>query len=241
MCWSRPRSITFNISSAAIARSFSTTWMRWGSAVTCRFSFIRKVTPEKAAYFGHGMETYQTQTKTVLGLRGEHEKRRLGRRDAESRRLCPRGCEAKPRRVGAELAFVPADSAATLRKAVPDAEIKGCAVRARAIAVRKTPEELEKLRVASELVIDSMLAVIATPRRRRHQGGIERSAAPRGNKTRTDVRLLPDRRRLKPQPRSFRPALGEGRSAVARFRRQLSRLYRRSGAHGHRRRARRRA
>jgi Xaa-Pro aminopeptidase len=67
---------------------------------------------------------------------------------------------AKPKRLGAELAFLPVDSAAVLRKAFPDSEIKDALFVLERLRARKTPEELEKLRIASDLVIGSMLAVI---------------------------------------------------------------------------------
>ena len=64
--------------------------------------------------------------------------------------------------VGLELALSPADSAAALRKSIPDAEIKDALFVLERLRARKTPEELEKLRLASELVINSMLAVIGS-------------------------------------------------------------------------------
>ena len=88
------------------------------------------------------------------------------------------------------------------------------------------------LRTASEKVIDSMMAVIASARSGLDQGGDRRGAAPRGGEPRAHLRVLPDRRRHQPQPRAVRAALGEGRRALGRFRRQLSRLYRRPRPHG---------
>jgi Xaa-Pro aminopeptidase len=49
----------------------------------------------------------------------------------------------------------------TLRKALPDSEVVDALPVLERLRARKSPEELEKLRVASELVIDSMQAVIA--------------------------------------------------------------------------------
>src|SRR4029077_16030879 len=66
----------------------------------------------------------------------------------------------KPKRVGIELSFLPAASADALRKAFPDSEFKDALFVLERLRARKTPEELEKLRLASDLVIDSMLAVI---------------------------------------------------------------------------------
>ena len=85
--------------------------------------------PEKAAYFGHGMETYQTQLKPFWV--SEVSTKSGGSVDVMQKAAdYVRGLSAKPQRIGAELAFMPADSAATLRKAMPDAEVKDALLRA---------------------------------------------------------------------------------------------------------------
>src|SRR5262249_32154033 len=81
------------------------------------------------------------------GMRGAPEyRRRPGRRR---------------RRIGVEIGSLPMDSGAALRSAFPDSEIVDALFVLERLRARKTPAELEKLRVASERVIDSMLAVIA--------------------------------------------------------------------------------
>jgi len=70
------------------------------------------------------------------------------------------GCHV--RRIGVEMAFLPMDAGALLRSAFPDSELVDALFVLERLRARKTPEELEKLRIASELVIDSMLAVIAS-------------------------------------------------------------------------------
>ncbi len=45
----------------------------------------------------------------------------------------------KPKRIGAELAFLPVDSAAALRKAFPDSEIKDALFVLERLRARKTP------------------------------------------------------------------------------------------------------
>ena len=52
------------------------------------------------------------------------------------------------------------NSASVLRKAFPDSEIKDALFVLERLRARKTAEELDKLRIASDLVLDSMLAVI---------------------------------------------------------------------------------
>jgi Xaa-Pro aminopeptidase len=120
-----------------------------------------KGAPDKAAYFGHGMETYQTQLKPFWV--GEVNTKSGGSVDVMQKAAdYVRGLLKKPGNVAVELAFAPADSVATLRKTVPDAELKDALFVLERLRMRKTPEELEKLKLASDLVIDSMLAVLAS-------------------------------------------------------------------------------
>jgi Xaa-Pro aminopeptidase len=119
-----------------------------------------KGAPEKAGYFGHRMEGYQTALKPFWVA--ETNTKSSGTIDVVEaaadylRRL------GKPKRVGIELSFLPAASADVLRKAFPDSEFKDALFVLERLRARKTPEELEKLRLASDLVIDSMLAVFAS-------------------------------------------------------------------------------
>ena len=120
-----------------------------------------KGAPDKAAYFGHGMETYQTQIKPFWV--SEVNTKSGGSVDVMQKAAdYARGLTKKDDRIGVELAFIPANSEATLRKTLPDADIKDALFVLERLRVRKTSEELEKLRLASELVIDSMLAMIGS-------------------------------------------------------------------------------
>src|SRR6201996_3661699 len=118
-----------------------------------------KGAPDKAGFFGHRMENYQNEVKPFwvaeLDVKSSGSAGVMEKGVAYIRRLDP-----KPRRLGAELAFIPANSTAVLRKAFPDSEIKDALFVLERLRARKTSEELEKLRIASDLVIDSMLAVI---------------------------------------------------------------------------------
>ena len=92
--------------------------------------------------------------------------RSMRRRSPSS--ICSKIGKAKAR-IGIEPAFLPSDAYLALRKALPDAELvdaTGMLERMRAI---KTQAELEKLRQASELITDSMLATIRWARRGRDQ------------------------------------------------------------------------
>ena len=152
-----------------------------------------KGTPQKAGYFGHGMETYQTQIKPFW--LSEVSTKSGGSVDAMQKAVdYVRKLSSKPPRIGAELAFLPADAAAALRKAFPDSEINDALFMLERLRMRKTPEELEKLKIASDLVIELHAGGHRQPWCRRHQGRIGRGVAPRGNLARTDIRLLSDRR-----------------------------------------------
>jgi Xaa-Pro aminopeptidase len=120
-----------------------------------------KGAPQKAGYFGHRMEGYQTEL-TPFWV-GEVNTKSSGAVDVMERAAdYLRQLSPKPQRIGLELSFVPAATAAALRKAFPDAELKDALFVLERLRARKTPQELEKLRLASDLVIDSMLAVFAT-------------------------------------------------------------------------------
>jgi Xaa-Pro aminopeptidase len=115
---------------------------------------------DKAAYFGHRMEGYQREvwpfwvaiaqtaaagSVDAMEMAVDHV-RRLGLR---------------PRRIGVEMAFVPLDAGMALRSAYAGAEIVDAVFVLERLRARKSAEELEMLRRASDGVIDSMLAVIA--------------------------------------------------------------------------------
>ena len=66
----------------------------------------------------------------------------------------------KPRRIGVEWPFLPADAAMLLQRSFPDSEIVDSLLVLERLRARKTPDELRKLRLATDTVVDSMLAVI---------------------------------------------------------------------------------
>jgi Xaa-Pro aminopeptidase len=118
-----------------------------------------KSAPQKAGYFGHRMEGYQVAVKPFWV--SEVNTKSSGAIDVMERAAgYVRQLLARPQRIGVELSFLPADAAATLCKAYPDAGDKDALFVLERLRARKTPEELAKLRLASDLVIDSMLAVI---------------------------------------------------------------------------------
>ncbi|MDI3468962.1 MAG: putative peptidase [Pseudolabrys sp.] len=116
--------------------------------------------PDKAGYVGHRLEKWQTDAnplwtpQTVTASNGSADAMQMAVDMIKKVGL-------KPRRIGAEFGFLPYDAANVLRAAFPDAELVDASIvldRQRAL---KTPDELRKLKFASDAVIESMQAVIA--------------------------------------------------------------------------------
>jgi len=120
-----------------------------------------KGAPEQAGFFGHRMENYQAQVKPFwvpeLNVRSSGSVDVMEKAVDYLRRL-----NAKPKRIGIEVAFLPVDAAAVLRKAFPDSEFADALFVLERLRARKTPQELDMLRLATDAVIDSMEAVIKT-------------------------------------------------------------------------------
>jgi Xaa-Pro aminopeptidase len=119
-----------------------------------------KAAPEKAAYFGHRMEAYEKQVRNFWVP--EMRPCTSGSVDAVEAAvdyISRLGAPAS--RIGAELAFLPADAHKALRSGIPNSDITDALIVLERLRARKTPEELQKLRTASEQVIASMLKVVA--------------------------------------------------------------------------------
>jgi Xaa-Pro aminopeptidase len=120
-----------------------------------------KGAPDKAAYIGHRLETHQREVKPFWTP--EVQTSSNGSVDAMTRAIDHiRKSGVKAARIGAELAFLPVDAGKALTGAFGDGAVKDALVVLERLRARKSPEELHKLRIASDLVIDSMLAVIAS-------------------------------------------------------------------------------
>ncbi len=119
-----------------------------------------KGAPGKAAYYGHRLEGFQKEVTPFWVA--EAQTTSSGSVDVMQKAIDHiKKSGVKARRIGAELAFLPVDSGTALRNAFPDAEIADALFVLERLRAVKSPEELEKLRIASEGVIESMLAVIA--------------------------------------------------------------------------------
>ena len=118
----------------------------------------QKGAPQKAGFFGHRMEGFQNEVKPFWV--SEVNTKSSGAVDVMEkavdylRRLAPNA-----KRIAIETAFIPLDSAAVLRKAFPNAEFVDALFVLERLRARKTPQELEMLKIASDAVIDSMEAV----------------------------------------------------------------------------------
>jgi Xaa-Pro aminopeptidase len=119
-----------------------------------------KGAPENAAYIGHRLEGFQREVRPfwtpVSHTSSSGSIDAIGRAIEHLRRT-----GQKLRRIGVELAFIPADAAMALRDAFPGVDIIDAVFVLERLRLRKTPDELKKLRIASDSVIDSMLTVIA--------------------------------------------------------------------------------
>jgi Xaa-Pro aminopeptidase len=116
--------------------------------------------PDKAAFFGHRLEGFQTQNDPLWV--GETQTNSSGSLDVIAKAVAhihKTGVPAK--RIGAEMSFLPVDSGAALRAAFPDSEMIDALFVLERLRSIKSADELAKLKIASEAVIDSMTAVIA--------------------------------------------------------------------------------
>jgi Xaa-Pro aminopeptidase len=119
-----------------------------------------KGAPDKAGYFGHRLESFQQQNSPLWTA--VQQCNSSGSVDTMERAIEHiRAAGIKARGIGAELAFLPLDAGKVLQAAFPDGKIADALFVLERLRAIKTPEELSKLKYASEAVIDSMKAVIA--------------------------------------------------------------------------------
>src|SRR5690348_4168218 len=120
-----------------------------------------KGAPEKAAYIGHRLEKFQRELKPMWTP--ETQTNTAGSVDAMQKAVeYIRKAGLKTKRIAAEFGFLPYDAAQVLRSAFPEAEWVDALFVLERQRVTKSPEELKLLKYASEAVIESMQAVIAS-------------------------------------------------------------------------------
>jgi Xaa-Pro aminopeptidase len=117
--------------------------------------------PERSTYVGHPMERYEQELNRFWVPRFSPSARMStdGMKVAVEQlsTLAP-----KAKRIGVERAFLPADAESVLRTGLPQTEFVEAQLPLERLRAVKTPQELENLRIASDFVVDSMLAVIAS-------------------------------------------------------------------------------
>jgi len=118
-----------------------------------------KGAPDKAAFFGHRLENFQRELKPFwMPVQQANSSGTLDTMQKAIDHIRKSGVKAKA--VAAELAFLPVDAGRLLQNAF-DGELKDALFVLERMRALKTPEELAKLKIASEAVIESMQAVIA--------------------------------------------------------------------------------
>ena len=181
--------------------------------------------PEKAAYIGHRLESFQHQVKPLWTP--ETQTNTAGSVDAMQKAVdYVRKAGIKTKRIATEFGFLPYDASKVLRAGFPDADWVDALFVLERQRVKKSAAELKMLKVASEAVLEFNEGDDHRHSAGHDQGRRRRDAAARGNQPRADVRILPDHLRHQHEPRAVRPEMAEGRDHVDRQWRQLSRLYR---------------
>jgi Xaa-Pro aminopeptidase len=115
---------------------------------------------DKTVYIGHRLETHQRAVAPlwVPQVRTEGN----GSVDAISQAVSLiKGAGVPMKRVGVEMPFLPMDAGRALSDALPGSEIKDALLVLERLRAVKSPAELARLKKASELVIGSMIEVIA--------------------------------------------------------------------------------
>lgn len=122
-----------------------------------------KGAPEKAAYIGHRLEGFQHQVKPLWAPVTQTST--AGTVDAMEKAVAYlRKAGIPVKRIAAEYGFLPYDAANVLRAGLPDAQWVDALFVLERQRARKSAEELKLLKYASEAVIESMKAVIASAR-----------------------------------------------------------------------------
>src|SRR6202158_5110992 len=120
-----------------------------------------KGAPEKAAYIGHRLEKFQRDVSPMWTA--ETQTSTAGSVDAMQKAIdYIRKSGIKTKRIAAELGFLPYDASVVLRSAFPDADWVDALYVLERQRAKKSADELAKLKIASEAVLASMEAVIAS-------------------------------------------------------------------------------
>lgn len=118
--------------------------------------------PDQSVYIGHGMEIYEKELGKFWTPAFQRSSTSFDSARLAADHLAKLGAQVK--RVGVERAFLPADAAEIMARELTGLTFLEAHAPLERLRARKTREELDLLRAASELVVDSMLAVIASHR-----------------------------------------------------------------------------
>jgi Xaa-Pro aminopeptidase len=119
-----------------------------------------KAAPEKAAYIGHRLEKFQRDVNPMWTP--ETQTNTWGSVDAMQKAVDHiKKSAIKAKRIATEFGFLPYDASIVLREAFPDAEWVDALFVLERQRLKKSPDELAKLKTASDAVLASMQAVIA--------------------------------------------------------------------------------
>jgi len=119
-----------------------------------------KGAPEKACYIGHRLESFQHQATPLWAP--EVQTTANGSVEAMHKAVdYMKKVGMVPKRIATEFGFLPYDASKVLRAAFPDADWVDALYVMERQRLKKSPEELAKLKYASEAVIGAMLATIA--------------------------------------------------------------------------------
>ncbi len=115
---------------------------------------------EEAAYFGHHLEAWQREVAPFWVPTARTSS--SGTLDAVESAVAHLGRLGRmPRRIGVEMPFLPLDAGLALKSAFPETELADAVGVLERLRAKKSPAELAQLRLASDGVINSMLAVVA--------------------------------------------------------------------------------
>lgn len=115
---------------------------------------------ERTRYIGNGMERYEKDLGALWApdlVSAWYGPNSMLAAVEHLKRL---GLESKT--IGVERSFIPADTEEVLRKEMPNAKIVEALIPLERFRAVKSPQELQYVREASDKVVDSMLAVIAS-------------------------------------------------------------------------------
>jgi Xaa-Pro aminopeptidase len=116
--------------------------------------------PEKAAYIGHRLESFQHQAKPLWTP--ETQTNTAGSVDAMQKAVdYIRKAGLKTKRIATEFGFLPYDASKVLRAGFPDADWVDALYVMERQRVKKSAAELKMLKFASDAVLESMLATVA--------------------------------------------------------------------------------